>query len=400
MSATAPLAEGTATKRVKLAPPGETAAAAAAAEATPATNGLAQQDSGTEQGEEPAAAAVAAAAVEPVTAVDGEEGSVPAAAGSGSGANDGEEEAQLDAELVLAIERLQEVQDELERVNEEASDKVLEVEQRYNEVRRPVYARRNAIITSIPDFWLTAFLSHPQLADLLTEDDQKAFKHLAELEVEDSKDVKSGYRIALHFRPNPYFEDEVLEKVVAFAEDGAVKVTGTPPRWKPGMVHKILCRMAVCAKPFAALHLPGRGDGCVPLSRHKVPGYVSKLGERKMVNELVGMCQEGQDWQLTIVTPFRCAACSFFTWFLLDFDEAAPDEDEAREDLRGHELEDSGILGSEKVTSIIRSLRCALVELKVEELIPDSRSFVGRGGPSQGESAIPALLDRRPDDEA
>eukprot|EP00850_Spirogloea_muscicola_P000272 SM000001S04674 [mRNA] locus=s1:1652233:1654245:+ [translate_table: standard] len=260
MSATAPLAEGTATKRVKLALPAEAPAAAATAEVTPATNGLAQQDSCTGQGEESAAAAVAAAAVEPVTVVDREAASVPAAAGSGSGANDGEEEAQLDAELVLAIERLQEVQDELERVNEEASDKVLEVEQRYNEVRRPVYARRNAIITSIPDFWLTAefsltvlaitapaaalpsvphFLSHPQLADLLTEDDQKAFKHLAELEVEDSKDVKSGYRIELHFHPNPYFEDEVLEKVVAFAEDGTVKVTGTPPRWKPGMAHRI-----------------------------------------------------------------------------------------------------------------------------------------------------------------
>lgn len=41
-------------------------------------------------------------------------------------------------------------------MNEEASDKVLEVEQKYNEVRRPVYLRRNDIIKSIPDFWLTA----------------------------------------------------------------------------------------------------------------------------------------------------------------------------------------------------------------------------------------------------
>ncbi|XP_038978477.1 NAP1-related protein 2-like [Phoenix dactylifera] len=41
-------------------------------------------------------------------------------------------------------------------INEEASDKVLEVEQKYNEVRRPVYIKRNEIIQSIPDFWLTA----------------------------------------------------------------------------------------------------------------------------------------------------------------------------------------------------------------------------------------------------
>ncbi len=42
------------------------------------------------------------------------------------------------------------------QVNEEASDKVLEVEQRYNEIRRPVYNRRNDIISGISDFWLTA----------------------------------------------------------------------------------------------------------------------------------------------------------------------------------------------------------------------------------------------------
>eukprot|EP00850_Spirogloea_muscicola_P002698 SM000010S04336 [mRNA] locus=s10:1045675:1048534:+ [translate_table: standard] len=310
MSTTAPLAEGTATKRVKLAPPAEVAAAAAA-EATPATNGLAQQDSGAGQGGESAAAAVGAAAVQPLTVADREEATVPAAAVSGSGANDGEEEAQLDAELVLAIERLQEVQDELERVNEEASDKVLEVEQRYNEVRRPVYARRNAIITSIPDFWLTAFLSHPQLADLLTEDDQKAFKHLAELEVEDSNDVKSGYRIALHFRPNPYFEDEVLEKVVAFAEDGTVKVTGTPPRWKPGM--DLTSRDDDDGEDdddeedeAEEEREDGGGEG------GKEGGEDDSGGERK----------EGRRG----AKRRRSHPTSFFTWFLLDFDEAAPDE--------------------------------------------------------------------------
>lgn len=42
------------------------------------------------------------------------------------------------------------------QINEEASEKVLEVEQKYNEIRKPVYDKRNDIIKSIPDFWLTA----------------------------------------------------------------------------------------------------------------------------------------------------------------------------------------------------------------------------------------------------
>ncbi|OIV89393.1 hypothetical protein TanjilG_22315 [Lupinus angustifolius] len=144
------------------------------------------------------------------------------------------EETEIDGELVLSIEKLQEIQDELEKVNEEASDKVLEIEQKYNEIRKPVYDKRNEIIKSIPDFWLTAFLSHPALGDLLNDEDQKIFKYLSYLEVEDSKDVKSGYSITFNFNPNPYFEDTKLIKTFTFLEEGTTKVTATPIKWKEG----------------------------------------------------------------------------------------------------------------------------------------------------------------------
>ncbi|XP_010538065.1 PREDICTED: NAP1-related protein 2-like [Tarenaya hassleriana] len=141
---------------------------------------------------------------------------------------------QIDGELVLSIEKLQEIQDELEKINEKASDEVLEVEQKYNEIRKPVYDQRNEIIKSIPDFWLTAFLSHPALGELLTEEDQKIFKHLSSLEVEDAKDVKSGYSITFHFNSNPYFENAKLTKTFTFLEEGATKITVTPINWKEG----------------------------------------------------------------------------------------------------------------------------------------------------------------------
>ncbi|XP_038725987.1 NAP1-related protein 2-like [Tripterygium wilfordii] len=142
---------------------------------------------------------------------------------------------QIDGDLVLAIEKLQEIQDDLEKINEEASDKVLEVEQKYNEIRKPVYDKRSEIVKSIPDFWLTAFLSHPALGELLTEEDQKIFKHLISLEVEDFKDVKSGYSITFNFEPNPYFEDTKLVKSFTFLDEGTTKITATSINWKEGM---------------------------------------------------------------------------------------------------------------------------------------------------------------------
>ncbi|XP_042440114.1 NAP1-related protein 2-like isoform X1 [Zingiber officinale] len=141
----------------------------------------------------------------------------------------------IDGELVVSIEKLQDIQDEIEKVNEEASDKVLEVEQKYNEIRRPIYSRRNEIILSIPDFWLTAFLSHPVIADLITEEDQKILKYLISLNVEDFKDVKSGYSITFNFSPNPYFEDSSLTKTYSFFDEGITNITGTTIEWKEGM---------------------------------------------------------------------------------------------------------------------------------------------------------------------
>ncbi|KAL1810236.1 hypothetical protein DCAR_0729912 [Daucus carota subsp. sativus] len=141
----------------------------------------------------------------------------------------------LDAELVLSIEKLQEIQDELEKINDEQSDKVLEIEQKYNEVRKPVYDKRHDVIKGIPDFWLTAFQSHPTLCDLLNEEDEKIFKYLSSIEVEDSKDVKSGYSISFIFNPNPYFENSKLTKTLTFLDEGSTKIAATPIEWKEGM---------------------------------------------------------------------------------------------------------------------------------------------------------------------
>ncbi|XP_057951992.1 NAP1-related protein 1-like [Malania oleifera] len=153
-------------------------------------------------------------------------------------AEKGEEENSelIDRELVLSIEKLQEMQDELDKINEEASDKVLEVEQKYNEIRKPIYEKRNEIIKSIPHFWLTAFLSHPALSELLDEEDNKVFKYLISLEVEDFKDVKSGYSITFNFNPNPYFEDTKLTKTFTFLDEGTSEITATSIKWKEGMV--------------------------------------------------------------------------------------------------------------------------------------------------------------------
>lgn len=57
------------------------------------------------------------------------------------------------------------------QVNDEASDKVLEVEQEYNKHRRPIYDKRRQIISQLPNFWQTALVQHQVLRETCTDDD-------------------------------------------------------------------------------------------------------------------------------------------------------------------------------------------------------------------------------------
>lgn len=58
---------------------------------------------------------------------------------------------------------------QIDALNEKASDEILKIEQKYNKLRKPFYEKRNEAIKKIPNFWLTAFINHPQISSILEE---------------------------------------------------------------------------------------------------------------------------------------------------------------------------------------------------------------------------------------
>lgn len=135
-------------------------------------------------------------------------------------------------QLVLCVEKLQELQEELEKINKEASRELLKVVQKYNPIRQPFYEKRADIIKDIPGFWSRAFLKHHLLGGLVcTEEDLKIFEFLRSIEVEVSQDVKSGYTIIFNFDSNEYFENTKLWK-----KYGRTKTTASPIQWAQGKI--------------------------------------------------------------------------------------------------------------------------------------------------------------------
>lgn len=69
---------------------------------------------------------------------------------------DGEEVRDYDAETQKALEEIDACQNEIDALNEKASEDILKVEQKYNKLRKPFFEKRNEIIKRIPNFWVTA----------------------------------------------------------------------------------------------------------------------------------------------------------------------------------------------------------------------------------------------------
>ncbi|XP_015599689.1 protein SET isoform X2 [Cephus cinctus] len=143
----------------------------------------------------------------------------------------GGEVRDYDYETQKALEEIDGCQNQIDGLNEKASDEILEVEKKYNKLRKPYFQKRNDIIKRIPNFWVTAFVNHPQIAPILEEEEEDALRFLNKLEVEEFEDIKSGYRINFHFDKNPYFDNDVLTKEFHL---GSSASQSTTIRWKEG----------------------------------------------------------------------------------------------------------------------------------------------------------------------
>ena len=66
---------------------------------------------------------------------------------------------EADEHAQLALEKIVGIQHEIDKLNEQASEEILHVEQKYNQLRKPHYQHRAKLAQEIPEFWYTT-VSH------------------------------------------------------------------------------------------------------------------------------------------------------------------------------------------------------------------------------------------------
>jgi len=184
----------------------------------------------------------------------------------------------LPADVKKSVEALKGVQVKQNGLQNQYKRECLELEKKYLELQKPLYERRNAIVSgsspptaeeidagiqaslkdnpdytplaqgapsgpaAIPEFWLTALSNHVGISDLITERDAGALKHLIDIRLSYlSSDVPKppGFKITFYFSPNDYFENEVLDKTYLYQEEVGYagdfvydRAIGTDIKWK------------------------------------------------------------------------------------------------------------------------------------------------------------------------
>lgn len=79
-----------------------------------------------------------------------------------------------DPETQKALEEIDTCQNEIDSLNEKASEEILKVEQKFNKLRKPFFEKRNDLIKKIPNFWVTAVSNRTQSLTSSVYDDSVA----------------------------------------------------------------------------------------------------------------------------------------------------------------------------------------------------------------------------------
>lgn len=73
---------------------------------------------------------------------------------------DDDKEDGIDTEHHEIVEQIDGIQNQIDGLNEQASEEILQVEQKYNNLRKPFFSKRADLIKKIPKFWVSVVSFH------------------------------------------------------------------------------------------------------------------------------------------------------------------------------------------------------------------------------------------------
>lgn len=94
-------------------------------------------------------------------------------------------------------------------------------------------------VAGIPEFWLSAMKNQISLAEMITDRDEAALKHVTDIRMEYLD--KPGFRLIFEFAPNDFFTNKTITKTYYYQNESGYggdfiydHAEGSPIDWQPG----------------------------------------------------------------------------------------------------------------------------------------------------------------------
>lgn len=147
--------------------------------------------------------------------------------------DDEDQEAFGDPNIADRLREVEAIQSQIIQLNEQASEEILLVEQKFNQLRRPHFEKRNAILKDVPNFWLAALANHPLISSMIqSAEDEDCLHYMVNVDVEELEDIKSGYNLKFYFAENPYIKNELIVRELRHLDNEEVVSETTPIEYK------------------------------------------------------------------------------------------------------------------------------------------------------------------------
>ncbi|KAG0297360.1 hypothetical protein BGZ96_006739 [Linnemannia gamsii] len=149
------------------------------------------------------------------------------------------EKKYLELYTPLYQKRAEVVSGKTEPTDAEVEDGVSEDEEDEEEKDEDDEDKEIEKVEGIPEFWLTALKTNAQFADIITEKDEEALKHLVDIRM--AYFEKPGFRLDFEFSPNDFFTNTILTKTYFYHDEPGYggdfvydHAEGTKIDWKEG----------------------------------------------------------------------------------------------------------------------------------------------------------------------
>uniref|UniRef100_A0A6U7XDM5 Nucleosome assembly protein n=1 Tax=Eutreptiella gymnastica TaxID=73025 RepID=A0A6U7XDM5_9EUGL len=177
--------------------------------------------------------------------------------------------ATLDPVVQTRVRALQGMQADINEIRKKYDEEHKALEKKYEALYNPFFAKRFEIVSGereptdeevkkgqgedfeeleganeldtgragIDRFWLTAMNHHPDISEMITERDEECLKELKNVTVTNNDDPDTGFVLAFHFMPNPFFTNEILTKTYHLIDEDELVLDhaeGCTIDWKPG----------------------------------------------------------------------------------------------------------------------------------------------------------------------